>query len=337
MNLSVIIITLKRHKELEQCLKCLSDQRPLPDQVIVVDASPDDLSRRVVEQHNHDRVLEVTYVRNDLGGLQTQSRNISLHHATGDVLAFLDDDSYVHEGWSRELVKTYADDADIVAVGGRALNSIEGEAEVGVDKIGKLDKNGGLHGYFAADPGKIINVDHLIGCNMSIRRDVLAKLGGFFTGYPGAALREETEIYLRIARSKSGRIVFNPRIVVTHVGAPQAIGRRFDLRYEYYQQHNHLVMLISNFGLSSPMVRRYLVASTRSFVQRFPQRLFRRERHPIVVVASVGVYLAATILGLISGIRLLKSRGLSPIRHDKQGQKIRDLLKQSPHSSATER
>ena len=337
MTLSVIIITLKRHKELARCLACLDEQQPHPDQVVVVDASPDDLSRRVAEQHNASRVLNVTYVRNDIGGFQTQSRNISLHHATGDILAFLDDDSYVHEGWCRELLKTYAADANIVAVGGRALNSVEGEADEGVDKIGKLDENGGLHGYFAADPKKIIDVDHLIGCNMSIRRDIMAKLGGFREGFPGiSGVREETDVFMRI-RQLPGRIVFNPNVVATHIGASQAIGRRFDLRYEYYNQRNHLVMLISNFGFPCAIVQRYLVTNSRHFIERFPQRLFRRERHPIVVVASVGVYFAATVLGLISGIKLLKSRGLSPMRHDEQAQKIRDLLKQSPHSSDTER
>lgn len=326
MNLSVIIITLKRPDELKICLECLKKQEPLPDQIIVVDASPDDLSRRVVEQFNEDRVLEVTYVRNDIGGFQTQSRNISLQHATGDVLAFLDDDSYVHEGWSRELLKTYADDENIVAVGGRALNDIEGEAEKGVDKIGKLDKNGGLHGNFGADSGKIIDVDHLIGCNMSIRRDVLAKLGGFREGFPGiSGVREETDVFMRI-RQLPGRIVFNPSVVATHVGAPQASGRRFDLRYEYYNQRNHIVMLISNFGFPCAMVQRYLVTSTRQFIQRFPVRMRRRERHPLVVVASVGVFVAATFVGLASGIKLLRQRGSSPIRHDEEGQKLRALL-----------
>ena len=328
MTLTVIVITLKRPEELEQCVRCLARQEPVPNQVIVVDGSPDDLSRRVVEESNEHRVLDVLYLRNDIGGFMTQSRNIALHHATGDIIAFLDDDAFAHEDWSRELLETYGDDFSIAAVGGRALNNIADEANIGLDKIGRFDRNGVLYGYFGADPGKILEVDHLIGCNMSMRRETLARLGGFREAYPGSSLREETDPFLRIKRMK-GRILYNPRVLVTHVGAPQVVGRRFDLRYEYYSQRNHLVMLISNFGFSAPILRRYLFTETRRFLRRFPERLCRRERHPLVVLTSVGVYIAATFVGLASGIKLLRQSGVSPMRQDEEGKKIRVLLSQT--------
>ena len=51
------------------------------------------------------------------------------------------------------------------------------------------------------------------------------------------------------------RLVYTPDAVVEHVAAPYAKGRRFDLRYAYWAQKNHLILLIRNFGLGAPIVR----------------------------------------------------------------------------------
>jgi hypothetical protein len=41
------------------------------------------------------------------------------------------------------------------------------------------------------------------------------------------------------------------------VAGPYARGRRFDLRYTYYGQRNHLVLLARTLGPGSPYFRRY--------------------------------------------------------------------------------
>src|ERR1700690_1478658 len=100
------------------------------------------------------------------------SRNIGLLRAVGDTIAFLDDDAYAHAGWSENLLAAYTDPT-IGAVGGRALNNVPGGTNQGLDKIGRIQPNGLLTSNFAADPGQAISVDHIIGCNMSFRREVL--------------------------------------------------------------------------------------------------------------------------------------------------------------------
>ena len=52
----------------------------------------------------------------------TASRNIGLKAATGEIIAFIDDDAFVQEGWLRNLLASYKD-ISIGAVGGRALNN----------------------------------------------------------------------------------------------------------------------------------------------------------------------------------------------------------------------
>ena len=91
------------------------------------------------------------------------------------------------------------------------MNGQPGEADNGVDRIGRLTADGELHGYFAADPGRTIEVDHVMGCNMSFRRDVLALLGGFREDYPGiSGVREDSDMCVRV-RQRGYKIMFAPQ------------------------------------------------------------------------------------------------------------------------------
>ena len=320
MTLSVIVVTLNRPQELRRCLQCLCDQVPRPEQVIVVDASEDDLSRVVADDF---RTCGVLYLRNENGyGRMTRSRNIGLHRATGEIIAFLDDDAFAHAGWRTNLMATYGDDKTIGAVGGRALNNQAGESSEGVDEIGKLKSDGTLSGFFAADPGRTLEVDHVMGCNMSFRREVLAKLGGFREDYPGiSGVREDSDMCLRV-REIGYRIVFNPRAVVDHLGAPQATGQRFDVRYSFYSQRNHIVLLWRNFGPKSPIFSRYLLSGARSTLLDSLKRIASG-------VVRLGAFLGGTAVGAASGYRIVSRTGRSPLRNDEEGRKLREILSQS--------
>lgn len=186
---TVIIVTYTRPDCVKTCLERLRKQTRLPEQVVVVDASADDHTKAICADFP-----ESLYVRNRPGGYgsQARSRNIGLQQATGEIIAFIDDDSFAHPTWLEELVKPY-DDPAVGGVGGRALRNQPGEDKEGVDQIGKLLPNGDLTGNFAADPGENLEIDHAIGCNMSFRREIIESLGGFRELFPGVALREETD------------------------------------------------------------------------------------------------------------------------------------------------
>jgi GT2 family glycosyltransferase len=318
MNVTVIIVTLNRPDCMRRCLDCLLAQQPRPDQLIVVDASADDLTKNVVAQYG-----DVIYLRNENGfGRMTASRNIGLKRATGDVIAFVDDDSFARPGWLKNLLDAYAD-ADVGAVGGRACNGVAGEESTGVNEIGRLRPNGTLTGNFGADPKGIINVDHVMGCNMSYRRDVIAQLGGFREDYPGiSGVREDSDMCVRV--KKLGlRIVFNSEAVVDHIGAPQAIGKRFDARYEFYIQRNHLTLLVRNFGLFSAQLWRYLIFNAFNATWEFVRRCGG-------AFVRLGAVILGTIIGLAAGLKFLVTTGRHPARLDPDGEEIRAALRGRP-------
>jgi len=249
---SVVIATFNRPEFVRRCLQHLAEQTRPPREVVVVDASLDDRTRHVVAEFP-----SAGYLRNERGpGSTATSRAIGLAATTGDVVAFLDDDAFAEPTWLAELVSRYGDPR-VAAVGGRARNGQPGEETEGLDEIGLFLPNGRLTGNFAADPGGDVDVDHLLGANMSVRRDVVEALGGIHDHYPGTCLREETDIALRMRRA-GYRIVYAPSAVVEHVAGPYARGRRFDTRYKYYGARNHVVLLGRTVGLGDPRTRRYV-------------------------------------------------------------------------------
>ena len=314
MTISVIIPTYNRSQCIGENLSRLQAQVPPPEQVIVVDASTDDLTERAVAGFPG-----VLYLRNPAGrGNTPASRNLALRHATGEILAFLDDDAYVHPGWTANLISSYAD-ATVAGVAGRALNGQPGEESHGVDQIGRFQPDGRLTGNFAADPGRIVEVDHMIGCNMSLRASVVARLGGFRDDMrPGPfGICEETELCIR-ARRLGGRLVFNPAVCADHVGARQPGGKRFSPKYSYYHVKNNFVMVIRNYGLGA-LAARHVVGIGRQVGREFVRKVGGAVAH--LVYSGVGL-----VSGLAVGAYWLGRTGRDPARQDAPAQAIRAQL-----------
>ena len=301
--------TYCRPEHLRTCLQHLEAQTVQPLEIVVVDASPDDRTRRVV-----DTFAGVGYLRNELGaGSIATSRAIGFAATTGEVVAYVDDDAFAAPDWLHRLLLPYGD-SSVAAVGGRARNGRPGEEAEGLGEIGLLLPNGRLTGNFAADPGRVVETDHMIGANMSYRRAVAERLGGVHDYYPGTCLREDADMALRM-RFAGYRVVYTPCAVVDHVAGPYARGQRFDLRYDYYGQRNHVVLLSRTLGRSTPHLRRYcgttlrevgddLVSVGRAAVRGRERGVRATARTVVAGFARVGVKLAGLAVGAAQAQRL---------------------------------
>lgn len=315
LSLTVIVVTLNRPTCVHRCLTCLSAQTTRAQQIIVVDASGDDLTRKVVAEFG-----EMLYLRNESGwGRMTVSRNIGLRSATGDIIAFVDDDAFPEPQWAEKLLETYGTDGRVGAVGGRVLNNGSAE-DAPASEIGRLKPNGVLSGRFAADPGTIVEVDHVMGCNMSFRRSVIAELGGFRTDYGGiSGVLEDSDMCLRVRR-QGYHILFNPEACVNHIGAPQAKGKRFDNTYAFYMMRNHNLMLVRNYGPFAAIVWRFVLHSIREVGLKWFLK-------PVLYATSaLASGVGGTCAGLFVGTSRLARLGRDPIRHDAEAEAIRTAL-----------
>lgn len=301
-SVSVVVATYNRPDHVRTCLEHLRRQTVPPDEIVVVDASPSRLTRAVV-----DTFPGVRYLRNDRGpGTTATSRAIGVAEVTSDIVAFVDDDAYAEPTWLEGILAPYADPR-VGAVGGRAANGQPGEEDEGTDRIGRFLDDGSLTGYFAADPGRDVDVDHLLGANMSVRRSALDSIGGIHDHYPGTCLREETEPVLRL-RLAGSRVVYTPAALVHHVAGPYAKGRRFDLRYTYYAQRNHVVLLARTVGVRDRRFRRNLGVSARQagaelrYAGRALARVRTREGSVVRGVGNGVLRSAVTVVGAVAGM-----------------------------------
>jgi GT2 family glycosyltransferase len=166
------------------------------------------------------------------------ARNVGVSLASGDVFLFLDDDSIPDGDLVRFHAERYAD-RDVAGVGGRVL--------------GGYDSGGGEVGKFRASDGKVIrnfgstsgcDVEHLPGGNMSFRREVFDRVGGFDKAYGGSAIGEETDFCLR-ARRAGFRFVFEPRASLEHLHLPTGGCRapRFE-DWLYWHSHNSVLFVL---------------------------------------------------------------------------------------------
>lgn len=307
---TVCIVTYERPDFLRRCVDSLREHVTADTEIVVVDASAS-----AADYATDTTSAVTTYVHApELAGWMTRSRNEALLHARAPVISFIDDDVVVSAMWQRAILTAF-DDESVDAVAGRTRNNLPGEEHYD-PPVGRLQPDGSLTEGFASMTAGSVEVDHGIGANMSFRRSVLARLGGFRDDYPGTAMREDTDIYLRIKRL-GGRAIFVPEALVDHLPAPHVKGARFDTRYKLYARRNHMVMLARHDGIRSSMLLEWV---RRQFagVWRAEGITGKIERAGVVTVGLVWGAAA-----MVLGARWHPSR---PERDDAKGSRIREAL-----------
>jgi GT2 family glycosyltransferase len=183
-TLTAAICTRDRPKELRRALASLRAQTAPPDEILVIENAPRD--GRVREMIEHD-FPGVRWMAEPVPGLDF-ARNHALAAATGDLVAFLDDDAVADPGWAAALRAPFADPR-VGAVTGRV------EA-LATDTPGQqlVEANGGysrglrrvrlpeeaeqpLHGRRAPRIAWAVSVGS--GCSLAVRRALLLEIGGF--------------------------------------------------------------------------------------------------------------------------------------------------------------
>ena len=309
-KLSVCIVTYERPEFLRRCLRSLAEGLGEGAEIVVVDASAAD-RRDIANEAGHP----VAYVHApQLAGWMTRSRNEALRHVHGELVSFLDDDVVLRPGWEHSLLAAF-EDPTVMAVSGRTCNGVPGEEHY-EKPIGRLLPDGTLTDGFASLPDRPVDVDHGIGANMSFRRSVLAELGGFRDDYPGTALREDTDIFLRV-RAIGGRAVFAPDAAVDHLPAPHVRGARFDTRYKLYGRRNHMVLLARDGGIRSSVLRRWVGAQFGAVA---------RVRGVGAKLRRLGVTVAGIAWGSVAVLRSATWHPLPPQRNDAVGRELRAML-----------
>jgi glycosyltransferase involved in cell wall biosynthesis len=220
-SLTIAICTKDRAARLDRLLGSLQALPPSPFptvEILVVDNAPsDDATRRVVAAR-----AGVRYLTEPKAGLDF-ARNAALQNASGDWLAFLDDDVVVDRNYLQGLHRAWGSCPDAGGMTGLVLPyRLDSEAQIRFEAGGGFGRGfrrtrfhrerwgNRLHPVGAGILGA--------GCNMGFDRKLLLDIGGFDealdTGapLPGGG---DLDIFYRVLRT--GRpIVYEPTYAVFH-------------------------------------------------------------------------------------------------------------------------
>ena len=105
-TLSVIIPTRNRPEELYNCLKSISSQTHLPQEVIVVDSSEDKIKEEVQKVTSHFPSLNIRYLHTSPG--LPHQKNVGVRNSHGEIVLFLDDDVLIEKNFIEEILKVFA-------------------------------------------------------------------------------------------------------------------------------------------------------------------------------------------------------------------------------------
>lgn len=215
IRFSVVINTDNRLDYLKRTLSGLAYQRYRNFEVCIVCGPTEDGTRDYVESLATDVKIAYCDERN-----LSQSRNIGIAMAAGDIVAFIDDDAVPEAEWLEELALSYSD-SNIGAVGGFVYDYTGVRFQstfVTITRLGYPVEWAGpashLQFPFSQD------VPHLLGTNCSFRRSALLEIGGFDEEYE--YFLDETDLCCRINDAGYG-IVQRDDAFVHHKFAPSHI------------------------------------------------------------------------------------------------------------------
>lgn len=212
-RISVVVCSYNGERTIRECLEGLA-QLDYPDfEVIIVDDGSTDATPSVARQCGY---APITTAHRGL----SQARNVGIEAATGEIVAFLDDDAHPDPHWLTYLAITFLRTSH-VGVGGPNI----APARDGVVAECVANAPGGPVHILLSDQ----EAEHVPGCNMAFRKADLQAIGGFDPQFRTAG--DDVDVCWRL-RQAGGTLGFSPAAVVWH-------HRRNSVRAYWRQQQGY--------------------------------------------------------------------------------------------------
>ena len=209
-RVSVVVCTYNGSRTIRDCLEALARLDYPNYEVIVVDDGSTDATVAIAEEY------ACRLIRTGNHGLAS-ARNTGLAAATGELIAYLDDDAYPDPHWLTYLAATFLSTSH-AAVGGPNIAP---------------PADGPIAQCVARAPGGPVHVlltdrdaEHIPGCNMAFRRACLEAIGGFDPQFRTAG--DDVDVCWRL-QERGWTLGFSPAAMVWH-------HRRNSLRAYWKQQ-----------------------------------------------------------------------------------------------------
>jgi GT2 family glycosyltransferase len=197
-RVSVVICAYNAAGTIDECLTALAALTYPDFETIVVDDGSSDATGAIAAGHPGVRLI--TSANHGLAA----ARNVGLHHATGEIVGYIDADVRVDPDWLTYLVQPFLV-SDAVAAGGP--NVIPADDSWFAQCVARA-------------PGSPTHVllndrvaEHVPGCNCAFRREALRAIGGFNPVFARAG--DDVDVCWRL-QERGWTIAFAPAALVWH-------------------------------------------------------------------------------------------------------------------------
>ncbi|MGJ8676652.1 MAG: glycosyltransferase [Akkermansiaceae bacterium] len=170
---SVVVCTHNGERHIEACLRALGKLDYSNYEMIVVNDGSSDSTEEIVRKYPEVRLINLQHA-----GLSA-ARNRGAEEASGDIIAYTDDDCEPDAGWLSWLASSFQTN-NWDACGGPNLPPLP-RCSDGNDKGRAVDE-----AVVASAPGAPSHVllsdqeaEHIPGCNLVVKKAVLEQIGGF--------------------------------------------------------------------------------------------------------------------------------------------------------------
>ncbi len=227
-SVSVVMVVYRTGEALAESLACaLAD--PLVDELVVVDnGSAPREAARLAEAARRDRRVVLVAGHGNVGF--ARGANLGARRARGDILVFLNPDAFLQPGCVAELAREIDGQPVPSVVGSRVLNADRTEqrgarrgeitpvsALMSLSRLAQLPgwRRYEVHLEGEASPEHAVAVPTISGACFCMRREDFDAVEGFDEKY--FLHVEDVDLCWRVRR-QGGRVLFNPKAEVVHLG-----------------------------------------------------------------------------------------------------------------------
>ena len=270
LKASIVLCTRNRAAILPSALDSILESsriEPRIDvEIIVVDNGSTDGTQDVLSEWNKVSGTKAEVLFEPRAGV-SRAKNTGISSSSGDVLVFMDDDCHLSANYMRDLLAHYSGNSGLIVRGGRVELGESADLPFTIKVENEVSQLGGeLH------PGGFVH-----GCNLTLTRGVIDRIGGFDERFgPGAPFKaaEDTEFVYRAYRAGIP-VEYVPDMINYHYHGrrhPEEI-KKLKFFYEYGNG-----ALLAKYRMSNKLLNKHFYWNVRnSFLELFGGKKFDQE------------------------------------------------------------